>query len=145
MLTRNKLLICNTSLYGSSVQRAYQSSISQQAWPPYHIPGGVRPLGLGTWKPALLSIRMPPGLTLFPVFSPPSKASYYLLSNSRVVMLWITIENKSNLSSLWLSLTLCTETAQIANLVLFGGMSSGQLCKEFFIWFMSKRCFVKFG
>ena len=42
MLTRNKLRICNTSLYGLSAWSSYQRSISQQAWPPYHIPSRVQ-------------------------------------------------------------------------------------------------------
>ena len=42
MLTRNKLRICNTSLYGLSAGSSNQRSISQQAWPPYHIPSRVQ-------------------------------------------------------------------------------------------------------
>lgn len=75
MLTRNKLLICNTSLYGLSAQSSYQRRISQQAWPPYHIPSRVQAfVGCQTWKPFiatsyLLSILMPPVLTPFPFCS----------------------------------------------------------------------------
>lgn len=88
MLTRNKLLICNTSLYGLSARSSYQRSISQQAWPPYHIPDRVQALGgCDAWKPLwrwlvcssfechqYLSVLSP-----FPCFLSISKKSYHLL------------------------------------------------------------------
>lgn len=36
-------------------------------------------------------------------------------------------------------------TTQIANSIIIGGVPLGQWRKEFFIWFMSKDCFVTFG
>lgn len=100
MLTRNKLLICNTSLYGLSAQSSYQRSISQQAWPPYHIPSRVQP----SWAAAFGN---PHGDKLFALCfhatSAQSVASFFsLLQRSHiifchipeVILLWVAIQNK---------------------------------------------------
>lgn len=81
-------------------------------------------------------------LVLSPVFSP--------FPRSGIIFYWFALgcNIKQILlpSSLLFQLNLRrTQTTQTANLAVLGGMPLGQLWQEFFIWFMSKNCFVTFG
>lgn len=90
----------------------------------------------------LLFVLMPPVLS--PLFFSLLQRSHTIFSRiPEVILLWVTIQNKSQEPAVYWS-SGPTQTTQIAKLVILGGVPLGQLWKEFFIWFLSKDCFVKF-